>query len=110
MTFCQGCGTAFCDDDVELFDPGTGETWDCCPTCGCDELEPAVKCAACEEYTAETEMEHNLCDECRMEADRIFSRAMDAIRDDLTIDQLMYLDETVNDIWFAPAGAYKQAS
>lgn len=65
MIICAGCGHVF--GEPEYYTEVHGETFACCPRCGCDEFEEAVRCDVCGEYCAEGELYSGICDYCIQE-------------------------------------------
>ena len=62
MTICIACGHVFDERDTTAWWSPDGEYYSCCPRCGSDELDEAVLCEECGEYT--DAHADGLCDSC----------------------------------------------
>ena len=58
------CGATF-ESPVNGSSGVSGEPWEVCPVCGCDEVEEALECALCGEYHKPDDMESKtVCKSC----------------------------------------------
>jgi hypothetical protein len=58
---CPKCGDTFDCPDRERY---AGEEWNCCPTCGNPDFEPASRCACCWGDFLEGDLTGGLCEDC----------------------------------------------
>jgi hypothetical protein len=63
MFKCSHCGKVF--EEVGTYKDGH-DTWCCCPECGFDGYEEAVKCEVCGEWFTEDELFFDVCEDCKI--------------------------------------------
>lgn len=64
MYICLHCGHEFEETAAKNYDSATGTWEECCPNCGSEDFEEAIKCRICGEVHVDEDMIGQVCKEC----------------------------------------------
>lgn len=109
MYICRDCGEIFSEPETytENHPYGMGyasETFGCCPCCGGD-YEEAVKCADCEEYFLQDDLNNGMCEYCVNNAREEIAKAVVNLFPKNIINNLP--EDIFDDVWEDIQKVYK---